>query len=140
MTMDVVMGILTSDTTEIIRLAVGGLIILLVMLLTGIFIKLTRDVRLDFKDLREEMKEIKEMVKPKAPGMTPEQEMRVTVTSAVTDAMQTSFGQLLSQLQVKPSIPAFQQTGPGVGIPAGVQYHGTTLAVRPNSTGSSAIY
>merc|ERR1712002_449310 len=131
MTMDVVMVILTSDTTEIIRLAVGGLIILLVMLLTGTFIKLTRDVRLDFKDLREEMKEIKEMVKPKAPGMTPEQEMRVTVTSAVTDAMQTSFGQLLSQLQVKPSIPAFQQTGSGVGIPAGVQYHGTPGSPTP---------
>merc|ERR1712002_715717 len=139
MTMDVVMGILTSDTTEIIRLAIGGLIILLVMLLTGTFIKLTRDVRLDFKDLREEMKEIKEMVKPKAPGMTPEQEMRVTVSSAVTDTMQTSFGQLLSQLQVKPLIPAFQQTGSGVGIPAGVQYHGT-LAVRPHSTGSPATY
>merc|ERR1712114_90425 len=90
MTMDVVMEILTSDTTEIIRLAIGGLIIFLVMLLTGIFIKLIRDVRLDFKDLREEMKEIKELVKPKAPSVTPEQEMRMTVASAVTDAMQTS--------------------------------------------------
>merc|ERR1712121_395553 len=139
MTMDFVMGVLTWDTNEIISLAIGGLIILLVMLLTGIFIKLIRDVKLDFKDLREEMKEIKEMVKPKAPGMTPKQEMRMTVTSAVTDAMQTSFGQLLTQLQMKPSIPAFQQTGPGVGIPVGVQYHGT-LAVRPHSTGSPATY
>merc|ERR1711895_157093 len=129
MTMDVVMEILTSDTTEIISLAIGGLIILLIMLLTGIFIKLIRDVKLDFKDLREEMKEIKEMVKPKASGVTLKQEMRMTVASAVTDAMQTSFGQLLSQLQMKPSILTFQQTGPGVGIQAGVQYHVTTLAV-----------
>merc|ERR1712121_36794 len=133
MTMDFVMGVLTWDTNEIISLAIGGLIILLIMLLTGIFLKLIRDVKLDFKDLREEMKEIKEMVKPKAPGVTPEQEMRMTVASAVTDAMQTSFGQLLSQLQMKPLIPAFQQTGPGVGIQAGVQYHGTTVAVRPNT-------
>merc|ERR1711895_396700 len=122
MTMDFLMEILTSDTNEIISLAIGGLIIPL----TGIFIKLIRDVKLDFKDLCEEMKEIKELVKPKAPSVTPEQEMRMTVASAVTDGMQTSFGQLLSQLQMKPSVPAFQRTGPSVGIQAGVQYHGTT--------------
>merc|ERR1712002_569549 len=140
MTMDVVMEVLTSDTTEIISLAIGGLIILLIMLLTGIFLKLIRDVKLDFKDLREEMKEIKEMVKPEAPSITPEQEMRMTVATAVTDAMQTSFGQILGQLQTRPSGSAFPPTGLGVGLQTGVQYHGTTVAVRPNAGGTSALY
>ena len=151
MTMDAVTGILTSNTTEIIRLAIGGSVILLIILLAGIIVKLIQGVKADIKNLREEVKEIKELVKPEAPSVTPEQEIRVTVSSAVTDAMQTSFGQLLSQLQVKPSIPAFQQAGSGaripvfqqagsgVGIPTGMQYHGA-LAVRPHSTGSPATY
>merc|ERR1712112_646401 len=96
-------------------------------------------------------KEIKELVKPQAPSVTPEQEMRMTVVSAFTDAMQASFEQLRNQFQVKPSIPAFQQAGSGagipvfqqagsgVGIPTGVQSHGA-LAVRPHSTGSPATY
>merc|ERR1712112_299462 len=116
MTMDFVIEILTSDTTEIISLAIGGFIILLIMLLTGILIKLIRDVKLDFKDLREEMKEIKELAKTRVPSVTPEQEMRMTVASAVTDAMQTSFGQILGQLQTRPSGAAFPPTGLGLGL------------------------
>merc|ERR1712114_36864 len=151
MTMDAVTGILTSNTTEIIRLAIGGSVILPIILLAGIIVKLIQGVKADIKNLCEEVKEIKELVKPEAPSVTPEQEMRVTVSSAVTDAMQTSLGQLLSQLQVKPSVPAFQQAGSGaripvfqqagsgVGIPTGMQYHGA-LAVRPHSTGSPATY
>merc|ERR1712112_392340 len=140
MTMDFIMEVLTSDTTEIISLAIGGFIILLIMLLTGILIKLIRDVKLDFKDLREEMKEIKELVKPGAPSVTPEQKMRMTVATSVTDAMQTSFGQILGQLQTRPSGPAFPPTGLGVGLQTGVQYHGNTVAVRPNAGGTSALY
>merc|ERR1712112_357542 len=113
MTMDLIIEILANETTEKMGLAIGGSIILLIILLAGILIKLIQDVKSDFKDLREEMKEIKELVKPEAPSVTPEQEMRMTVASAVTDVMQTSFRQLLSQLQMKPSIPAFPQTGPG---------------------------
>merc|ERR1712114_22610 len=135
MTMDAVTGILTSNTTEIIRLAIGGSVILLIILLAGIIVKLIQGAKSDIKNLREEVKEIKELVKPEAPSVTLEQEMRMTVISAVTDAMQTSFGQLLSQLQVKSSVPAFQQTGPSVGIQPGIQFLGTTLAVRPNHGG-----
>merc|ERR1712002_755064 len=111
-TMDIVMEILANETTEKMGLAIGSFVILLIILLAGILIKLIQDVKSDFKDLCEEMKEIKELVKPEAPSVTLEQEMRMTVASVVTDAMQTSFGQLLSQLQMKPSIPAFPQTGP----------------------------
>merc|ERR1712121_530907 len=99
-----------------------------------------QSVKSDIKNLRKEVKEIKELVKPQAPSVTPEQEMRMTVVSAVTDAMQTSFEQLRSQLQVKSSVPAFQQTGPSVGIQPGVQFLGTTLAVRPNLGGPAAIH
>merc|ERR1712112_130769 len=140
MTMEFIIEILANETTEKMGLAIGGSVILLIIFLAGILIKLIQDVKSDFKDLREEMKEIKELVKPEVPSMTPEHEMRMTVASAVTDAMQTSFRQLLSQLQMKPSIPAFPQTELGVGIQAGVQYHGTTVAVRPNAGGSSALY
>merc|ERR1712112_296011 len=61
---------------------------------TGIIVKHIQNVKSDIKNLREEVKEIKELVKPQAPSVTPEQEMRMTVVSAVTDAMQTSFEQL----------------------------------------------
>merc|ERR1712112_476470 len=139
MTMDLIIEILANETTEKLSLAIGGSVILLIIFLAGIIVKPIQGVKADIKNLREEVKEIKELVKPEVPSVTPEQEMRVTVSSAVTDAMQTSFGQLLSQLQVKPSIPAFQQAGSGVGIPTGIQYHGA-LAVRPHSTGSPATY
>merc|ERR1712002_222910 len=138
--MDFVIEILTSDTTEMMGLAIGGFVILLIILLTGILIKLIRDVKLDFKDLREEMKEIKELVKPEVPSVTLEQEMRMTVATAVTDAMQTSFGQILGQLQTRPSGPAFPPTGLGVGLQTGVQYHGNTVAIRPNAGGTSALF
>ena len=151
MTMDLIIEILANETTEKLSLAIGGSVILLIILLAGIIVKHIQSVKSDIKNLREEVKEIKELVKPQAPSVTPEQEMRMTVVSAVTDAMQASFEQLRNQFQVKPSIPAFQQAGSGagipvfqqagsgVGIPTGVQYHGA-LAVRPHSTGSPATY
>merc|ERR1712002_569512 len=85
MTMEFIIEILANETTEKLGLAIGGLVILLIILLAGIVVKLIQDVESDFKDLREEMKETKELVKPEAPSVTPEQEMRMTVASAVTD-------------------------------------------------------
>ena len=140
MTMDFVMEILANDTTEKMGLAVGGFVILLIILLTGILIKLIRDVKLDIKDLREEMEEIKKQVKPEVPSATPEQEMRVAVVTAVTEAMQTSIGQILGQLQARPSVPALPPTGLGAGLQAGVQYHGNPVALRSNAGGTPALY
>merc|ERR1712002_896019 len=127
MTMDFVMEILADDTTEKIGLAVGSFVILLIVLLTGILIKLIRDVKLDIKDLREEMEEIKKQVKPEEPSTTPEQERRVAVITAVNEAMQTSVGQLMGQLQARTSVPAIQPSGLGAGLQTGVQFHGNPV-------------
>merc|ERR1712121_190196 len=81
MTMEFIIEILANETTEKMGLAIGGFVILLIILLAGILIKLIQDVKSDFKDLREEMKEIKELVKPEVPSATLEQEMRITVAS-----------------------------------------------------------
>ena len=140
MTMDLIIEILANETTEKLSLAIGGSVILLIILLAGIIVKHIQSVKSDIKNLREEVKEIKELVKPQAPSVTPEQEMRMTVVSAVTDAMQASFEQLRNQFQVNSSVPAFQQTGPSVRVQPGVQFLGTTLAVRPNPGGSPATY
>merc|ERR1712112_711086 len=116
MTMEFIIEILANETTEKMGLAIGGSVILLIIFLAGILIKLIQEVKSEFKDLCEEMKEIKELVKPEAPSVTPEQEMRMTVATAVTDTMQTSFGQILGQLQTRPSGSALPPTGLGLGL------------------------
>ena len=51
MTMDLIIEILANETTEKMGLAIGGSVILLIILLAGILIKLIQDVKSDFMDL-----------------------------------------------------------------------------------------
>ena len=140
MTMDFVMEILADDTTEKIGLAVGSFVILLIILLAGILIKLIRDVKLDIKEMRDEMKEVKKQIKPEEPSTTPEQEMRVAVVTAVNEAMQTSIGQIMGQLQARTPVPVIQPTGPGAALQTGVQFRGNTVALRSSAGGMPALY